>query len=229
VANGLFTIDLDFGLGTFTGTQLYLDVSVDGNALTPRQALNSVPVAQYALSAATAQSTASSSSTNQFQNDHLYAGVGITSSNLPMVMQTNPALSGTSTETGYSKWVDVYSLTSAISDPYSPTGGSGKAQANDVRVLAKLDPAFTGIAAVLFPGSHFNNLQIDVLQSVNSGIVVESFCYGGVVVTALQPMPQAGVFEMTIFPQAVTYRFPTGTPYSWSFVTNNTTTSQCIK
>jgi hypothetical protein len=48
VVAGLFTIDLDFP-GAFTGQQLWLEVSVGGQALTPRQPVNTVPVAQYAL------------------------------------------------------------------------------------------------------------------------------------------------------------------------------------
>lgn len=49
VANGVFTADLDFP-GAFTGTQLWLEVTVGTQTLSPRQPVNSVPVAAFALS-----------------------------------------------------------------------------------------------------------------------------------------------------------------------------------
>lgn len=48
VADGLFTVSLAFP-GAFTGTQLFLQVTVEGNAMSPRQAVATAPVAQYAL------------------------------------------------------------------------------------------------------------------------------------------------------------------------------------
>lgn len=48
VVSGAFTTDLDFP-GAFTGNQLWLEVTVGTQTLTPRQAVNTVPVAQYAL------------------------------------------------------------------------------------------------------------------------------------------------------------------------------------
>lgn len=52
VAQGVFTIDLDFP-GAFTGNQLWLQVTVDGTPVLPRQAVNAAPVAQYALNGST--------------------------------------------------------------------------------------------------------------------------------------------------------------------------------
>jgi hypothetical protein len=51
VVNGRFTTDLDFP-DAFAGQQRWLEVSVGAQALLPRQPVNSVPVAQYALSGA---------------------------------------------------------------------------------------------------------------------------------------------------------------------------------
>ena len=48
VVDGLFTLSLAFP-GVFTGNQLWLDVSVNGQSLSPRQAIATTPVAQYAL------------------------------------------------------------------------------------------------------------------------------------------------------------------------------------
>ena len=52
VAQGGFTIDLDFP-GAFTGNQLWLQVTVGGTPVLPRQAVNAAPVAQYALNGST--------------------------------------------------------------------------------------------------------------------------------------------------------------------------------
>jgi hypothetical protein len=49
VVNGLFSADLDFGPGVFTGDKRELEVQVNGVILTPRQPLNAAPYAMYAL------------------------------------------------------------------------------------------------------------------------------------------------------------------------------------
>jgi hypothetical protein len=48
VVNGAFTTDLDFPTA-FAGTQRWLEVTVGTQTLSPRQSVNAVPVAQYAL------------------------------------------------------------------------------------------------------------------------------------------------------------------------------------
>ncbi len=49
VVDGLFQVELDFGPGVFDGTQRYLEIYVDGVALTPRQRVAAAPVALFAL------------------------------------------------------------------------------------------------------------------------------------------------------------------------------------
>ncbi|MBS0569072.1 MAG: hypothetical protein JSS28_00545 [Proteobacteria bacterium] len=206
VANGVFDIDLDFGAAAFNGQQRWLDVSVDGNELTPRQPVNASPVAVYALSAANGMSVTASTSTNQFTNDHLYTGISLSSQNPTMVMIASPDFNpaGTSKVTGYAKGIDVYSLTSQYQLSVAVGGsgaGTGKPSLGDARVLAKFDPAYAGIAAKLLSGGHFNNLQIDVLSGSNgvaTPYVAESFCYGTVFINNMQPMPQTGTFEMNV-------------------------------
>jgi len=51
VVNGLFTVTLDFGASAFTGDARWLEVSVNGTALTPRQAITAAPYAFHALNA----------------------------------------------------------------------------------------------------------------------------------------------------------------------------------
>lgn len=55
VTGGLFTVSLSFP-GAFTGTQLWLQVGVNGTPLSPRTAVSTTPVAQYALSGSIAPS-----------------------------------------------------------------------------------------------------------------------------------------------------------------------------
>ncbi|HSX62304.1 MAG TPA: hypothetical protein VLF18_19135, partial [Tahibacter sp.] len=49
VVDGIFSVSLGFP-GAFTGTQLYLQVSVEGAPLLPRQAVATAPVSQFSLS-----------------------------------------------------------------------------------------------------------------------------------------------------------------------------------
>jgi hypothetical protein len=49
VSDGLFTVSLAFP-GAFDGTQLWLQVSVNGTPLLPRQAISTTPVSQFSLS-----------------------------------------------------------------------------------------------------------------------------------------------------------------------------------
>lgn len=53
VADGVFTVALAFP-GAFTGEQRWLQVTVNGQVLLPRQAVGAVPVAQFALSGSVA-------------------------------------------------------------------------------------------------------------------------------------------------------------------------------
>jgi hypothetical protein len=48
VSDGLFTVALAFP-GAFTGNQMWLQVTVEGQPLLPRQAVSTAPVAQFAL------------------------------------------------------------------------------------------------------------------------------------------------------------------------------------
>lgn len=49
VTDGIFNVSLSFP-GAFTGTQLYLQVTVEGTPLLPRQAVSTAPVSQFSLS-----------------------------------------------------------------------------------------------------------------------------------------------------------------------------------
>ena len=50
VAGGLFQVDLDFGPGAFSDGPRFLEITVNGDILQPRQTIKATPVAIYALS-----------------------------------------------------------------------------------------------------------------------------------------------------------------------------------
>jgi hypothetical protein len=52
IDDGVFSLSLSFP-GAFTGTQLYLEVSVEGTPMLPRQPVATTPVAQFTLSGTT--------------------------------------------------------------------------------------------------------------------------------------------------------------------------------
>ena len=85
VTSGLFTVDLDFGQ-TFAGQQYWLEIAVNGQVLTPRQRVNTVPVAQYALNspAGTAGPTGPTGSTGPIGSTGPTGATGSTGNTGPM-------------------------------------------------------------------------------------------------------------------------------------------------
>src|SRR6266567_3518778 len=53
LANGLFSVNLDFGAGAFNGGARWLDITVAGDTLTPRVQVLSTPYTLFAATAAT--------------------------------------------------------------------------------------------------------------------------------------------------------------------------------
>ncbi len=51
IQDGLFTVDLDFGSAAFNGDARWLEVEVDGETLSPRQALTATPQAMFSMNA----------------------------------------------------------------------------------------------------------------------------------------------------------------------------------
>lgn len=49
VSDGVFQVELDFGMGAFSGSPRFLEIRVNGTLLTPRQPVTATPVALFAL------------------------------------------------------------------------------------------------------------------------------------------------------------------------------------
>jgi hypothetical protein len=85
IPDGTFTVDLDFP-GVFTGNQLWLEVTVGAETLAPRQPVNAVPVAAFALKGNTIASAWNS--TTNYSQGSLVTG-GIAGKNLFIALQAN--------------------------------------------------------------------------------------------------------------------------------------------
>lgn len=79
VADGLVTADLDFGVGAFSGDKRWLQITVDGNTLSPRQPLNAAPYALFAMNApgGSGQWNLNATGDHVYNNNSGNVGVGI--------------------------------------------------------------------------------------------------------------------------------------------------------
>jgi hypothetical protein len=144
VSNGKFTVDLDFP-GVFTGNQLWVEVTVGAETLTPRQPINTVPVAQYALATAPASpplvfmsSASSAMLTTNASGGSNQVGV------LPLSGYTNPAYAAPLNGLG---WVDL--TPSGANTPPAPQLFATNTTIGTVRARFVLEQPYNGPAGTL--------------------------------------------------------------------------------
>jgi hypothetical protein len=162
VVNGAFITDLDFP-GAFTGNQLWLEVTVGTQTLSPRQPVNSVPVAQFALSGVIgpAGATGATGPTGATGADSTVAGpTGPTGATGMQGLQGAPGATGATGATGggLSAYAYIYNKTAEVVAIEAP-------------VLFDSNGVLTGVAHT--PSS-------STIQIVNAGTYEITFSLSGV-------------------------------------------------
>jgi hypothetical protein len=128
LANGLFTVNLDFGAGAFNGAACWLDITVDTQELSPRVQVLPTPYAQFAAVAGTvtngsimnAQIAANAVNTTNIQNGAItttqIAAGAVTNANL-----TANAIATTNIQNGAITDSKIAAFTSLLSTYGSET------------------------------------------------------------------------------------------------------------
>ncbi|MFQ5805248.1 MAG: hypothetical protein ACE5I3_02220 [Phycisphaerae bacterium] len=112
VSDGLFTVELDFGAGVFTGDDRWLEVAVRPGAsgdphtvLSPRQPLTATPYALYALSGPGGGGYWSASGDDIYNNNAGNVGIGTTSPISMLEVQSTADAHGIRSEV---PWIGVW-------------------------------------------------------------------------------------------------------------------------
>ena len=151
LANGLFTVNLDFGAGAFNGNARWLDITVATDTLTPRVQVLPTPYAQFAVVAATvtngaimnAQLAASAVATTNIQNNAItttqIAGGAVTNRNLTANAVNATNISGGQVVKSLNGLTDAVSLSAGNNVTLTTNGNflqiSGAAVPNGIQVF----------------------------------------------------------------------------------------------
>lgn len=189
VADGLFSVEIDFGAAAFQGGPRWLETRVEGQALSPRQAVNAVPLATYALSG----SGGTGAPSIQFPGDPLYAAVGVERADTDLVLVATGVSGGSLRVAG---GVDLHAYVLDIEAP-SSAGSAGVAVFGPLRMLVRADGGMTTFLERISRGLVTTNLRIDALQAGGTQLVTR-ICAENALVTRLAPIGQAGIYELAM-------------------------------
>lgn len=221
VANGLFSVEVDFGTSAYLGGPRWIETRVEGQALSPRQAVNAVPIAAYALAGA----IGTGSPTINFPADRLYAGVDLQPTTSTMFLLLSGITGGSSAQAGA---LDVlgYAMDATLPPPVSGGGGSaGRAVIGDLRVLVREDAALPTLYSRLTLGTATATARLDIRTAAAGGGTQPSkrICAETVFVTRISPLGRTGVVEIALAPVRIggrQFTTPAGGPVqvaSWGY------------
>ena len=163
LANGLFTVNLDFGTGGFNGSSRWLDITVqsgsDSEKLSPRVQVLPSPYALYANSAATAANLGSgswsASVTNFMGNSNAF--VILSGGSLEMGMTTNGVLVNNDLDVGGN--LSASELNFSDSSNSIDTDNQGDMQLNTANLVVEGYGGAT--SSIQFPAQLGANIGVD--------------------------------------------------------------------
>lgn len=201
VANGLFSVDIDFGASAFVGGPRWIETRVEGQALSPRQAVNAVPIAAYAL----AGPSGSGSPTISFPGDRLYAAVDLASSGSVMAVLISGITGGSTTLAG---GLDVLSYALDVTAPPPPSGGGGTAGRptfSNLRLLVREDESTPSLFTRVAFGTFIPTARLEVRGAAAGGGTrpLTRICLEELIVARVAPLGRTGIVEVGLAPTRI--------------------------
>ena len=146
VADGLFTATLDFGPSAFTGDARWLEITVEGMTLSPRQRLNPAPYALFALGGAGGEGWWAASGSNIYSTNSGNVGIGTTTPTAKLHISTTGSLNGIMSET--TSYIPIHAARNSLTGTFPAINGvcsSGSSGGSAIRgSMTSESPASNG-------------------------------------------------------------------------------------